>query len=239
MNLLKIKEFLKNKLQFKHIAYAAIFLLIAGLSFQSYRLSIKLNELSKADVAIILLNEQIKHKVDSIKTLNNQKLFMKDRVDSLNVIIGNLEKQKTNLSNKLDSALNVIDTIPPDDNYKYLQEVAYPYQGELKYPFNGIQVTEIRKDFTRVDGLQKINLNLETTVIKLKTQSLTKDSIITNQDLQIDLYKDINSSCQDLVAIKTDQIKDLNKDIKKQKRITYFLQTISMAEAIYILISLL
>jgi len=226
-------------LQFKHIAYAAIFLLIAGLSFQSYRLSIKLNELSKADVAIILLNEQIKHKVDSIKTLNNQKLFMKDRVDSLNVIIGNLEKQKTNLSNKLDSALNVIDTIPPDDNYKYLQEVAYPYQGELKYPFNGIQVTEIRKDFTRVDGLQKINLNLETTVIKLKTQSLTKDSIITNQDLQIDLYKDINSSCQDLVAIKTDQIKDLNKDIKKQKRITYFLQTISMAEAIYILISLL
>jgi len=44
------------KISIKQIAYAGIFLLIAGLVFQSYRLSVKSNKLDSANSALVVLD---------------------------------------------------------------------------------------------------------------------------------------------------------------------------------------
>jgi len=231
-----------KKIQLKHIGYGLVILLIAGFSLQSYRLSVKRSELENSNVATSLLTEKINHKTDSIKLLSSQKIAMTYKSDSLSNVIRLLKKQKMELDKKLTDALTAIDLIPPDRNYIFLQDIAYPtllYDGKLEYPFNGKQVTEIRKDFTRVDGLEKLNIDLENIIIQSEVQYSVQEGIISNQESQIGLYKDINTSCQTLVGMKDIEIKTLNKDIKKQKRMKYLLQSISIGEALAIIIILL
>jgi hypothetical protein len=227
------------KLQVKHIAYGAIFLLVSGLTFQSYRLSVKNTKLEQLDTTTLLLKEEIKHKSDSIDLLEARAIVLQSKSDSLNKVVNTLQKDKDRLYTKLDSALSAIDSIPAEDNYVFLRDSAYNYPGELEFPFNSKQVTEIRKDFTENGLLKKINVNLATTIDVLQKQNEIKDNLILNQNNQLDLYENMIDSYKDVVEVNEKSNAKLTKEVIKQKRVKYLFQGISVAGGIFILISIL
>jgi hypothetical protein len=227
------------KFNIKQITYSAIFILIAALTFQSYRLSVKENKLKDVSSKLTLLEYTLSNKKDSINLLEYQAKLLTAKSDSLNKEVLKLKKYNTVLNNKLDSALSSIDSIPPDSSYIFLKDSAYKYSGDLIYPFNGKQITEIHKDFVENIILNKININLDSTINLISSQIVAKDNLINNQLIQINTYKGMIKSLDDIVNINKGEINKLNKDVIKQKRVKYLLQGISVAEGIFILISIL
>lgn len=227
------------KLQIKHFAYGAIFLLIGLVVFQSYRLSIKNDKLKQLNSTTVLLEERLKHKTDSINLLETENIILESKSDSLNVIVNELKKDNIALNVKLDSALSAIDSIPSEENYSYLKNVAYNYPGNLQYPFNAKQVAEIRKDYTENGLLNKININLVNTIDVLQKQNSVKDDLILNKDVQIDLHKSIIDSYKTEIENCEKNIATLNKDAIKQKRVKYLFQGVSIVGGVFILISIL
>jgi hypothetical protein len=221
------------------IAYGVGLLLLTGLIFQSYRLSVNNNVLGNTNTQIILLKDKLSRKTDTISLLEAQR----DSVEIRNLLLAKtiirLDKENKKLDRQLDSAISAIDSIPADENYSYLQDSAYTYDGDKIYPFNGKQVTEIRKDYVANNMLRKINGNLEVTIYTLKKQVDTQDTIITNQYVQIDVYKDMIVTLKEINVINDEAIKKLNKEVVKQKRLKYILEGIGVAEAFYILISII
>jgi len=227
------------KLQIKHIAYGAIFLLIGLVVFQSYRLSIKNDKLKQLNSTTVLLEERLKYKIDSINLLETENIILESKSDSLNSIVSKLKKDNIALNTKLDSALSAIDSIPSEENYLYLKNIAYNYPGDLEYPFNAKQVTEIRKDYTENGLLNKININLTNTVDVLQKQNDVKDNLILNKDSQIELYKSSADSYKVEIENCEENITTLNKDVIKQKRVRYLFEGVSIVGGIFILISIL
>jgi len=227
------------KITFKHITYAAIFLLVAALTFQSYRLSVKSNKLKDANSELVILEYKLASKQDSINLFKSRTVVLEHKSDSLIKVIIKLQKDKKILDKKLIEALANVDLIPTDESYSFLQDSAYNYPGELKYPFNNKQVTEIHKDFIENIMLERINVNLVTTVDVFKEQIMILDSLISNQYVQLDLYDEMIGSYKGIITTVEKEKDKLNKDIIKQKRVKYIFQGISVAEALVILISLL
>lgn len=227
------------KITLRHITYVVVFILIAALSFQSYRLSSKIDKLDSANVTLALIKERLSHKQDSLDLLASQAAVLKFKADSLGVVVDELEKNNELLSGKLDSALTAIDSIPPEENYVFLQDSAYRYPGELKYPFNGKQVTEIRKTYVENVMVKKININLATTVNILRKQNETQDSLISNQYVQLDMYSGMIGSLKNIVATQEGENDKLNKDLIKQKKLKILFEGSTAVGIIFILISLL
>jgi septal ring factor EnvC (AmiA/AmiB activator) len=227
------------KFTIKHYAYAAIFVLIAVLTFQSYRLSVKQDRIDLYGKELALLNHKLTIKQDSIKWLEVEKERLAFKFDSIGEVVDKLRRENKVLSKKLKDALAAVDVIPPEETYIFLRDTAYNYEGEYKYPFNDRQVVEIRKDYVENININKINVNLNSTINMLNEQINVQDGIIVNQSSQINNYLDMVNALNETVNIKDAENNKLSKDVKKQKRVRYFLQGVTVAEAIVIIISLL
>lgn len=223
----------------KHIAYGIIFVLLAAVTFQSYKLSIKIDQLNAANSNINTINELLNHKQDSINKLSKETAVLQLKADSLGKVVLELKKDNTELSNQLDSTLSSIDNIPPEKNYRFLQDSAYRYYGKLEYPFNAKQVTEIRKTYTENIMIKKINVNLATTVNILQRQVNVQDSIIGIQYVQLDMYSGMVKTLRMTLDLKHQENLDLYKDVINQKRLKYLFEGATLVGVIYILISLI
>jgi hypothetical protein len=152
------------KITLTHIAYAAVFLLVIGLTVQSCRLSVKMQKLNQINNELVVVQNNIAHYKDSINILELDNIKRNKRIDSLNKVIYNLQKVNGSLYHQLKDALNAIDSIPPEQNYTYLQDSVYVYPGDKVFPFNAKQVTEIRKTFAEGIIIKKINVNQAITI---------------------------------------------------------------------------
>ena len=227
------------KITLRHVAYVAVFLLIGAFSYQSYRLSVKIDKLNSTNSALALAKQTLSHKQDSINLLAGQANQLKLKADSLGLLVIDLQKDKDILYNELADALAAIDSIPVEDNYIYLRDTAYKYAGALDYPFNASQVIAMRKTYTREDFLYKVNINQAVTITILRKQNSLQDSVIGNQYVQLVLYSDMIDSLKDIVSNQEADNKKLTKDIIKQKRAKYFFQGTTAVGVIVALISLL
>jgi len=219
----------------KEIGYGIVFLLVTGIAIQSYRLSIAKSKLKDSGIALALIKESLKHKQDSIDLLAIDAITLRDKNDSLTVIVNKLSQKNKNLDKKLKDALSNIDSIPPDVNYAYLQDSAYVYPGDKVYPFNGTQVTEIRKDYVENDILKKINLDYVTFTDVLRIQIGVQDSMIGNQYEQLGIYEGMVTSLTDVLSAAELDKSNLNKEMIRQKRGKFIFLGSTVAEALTIL----
>jgi len=227
------------KITLTHITYAAVFVLIGALTFQSIRLSNKISKLNSTDSALTIAKEHLVHKQDSIDLLCKQSLFLKFKADSLGLLVADLQADNDSLNNELDSALAVIDSIPPEDSYIFLQDSAYNYPGELEYPFNARQVTEIHRAYIENIMIKKINVNLATTVNILRKQNETQDSLISNQYVQLSIYSDMVNSLRGVVTTQEVANNQLNKQLNKERKLKILFEGATAVGVIFILITLL
>lgn len=231
--------YITMKITLKHITYGVVFVLIAALTFQSYRLSVKMAKLNEANSSLAIVNERLIHKQDSINLLRKQSLLLKFKADSLGLLVADLQNDNDSLNNELDSVLSAIDSIPPKDSYTFLQDSAYNYPGELEYPFNAKQVTEIHRTYVENIMVKKINVNLATTIYVLQEQNKTQDSLISNQYVQLSIYSDMINSLRGVIVTQEAENNTLNKQLSKERKLKILFQGATAVGVVFILITLL
>jgi len=227
------------KVTIRNIAYVIIFVLLGAVTFQSYLLSTKIDKLNMANDNLKAVKEQLAHKQDSINLLSKQSFTLQLKADSLGKVAIELKKYNNTLVHQLENALSHIDSIPPEENYIFLKDTAYVYPGELKFPFNAKQVTEMRKTFAENLVIKKINVNLATTINVLQKQNNIQDSIISNQYIQLNIYSGMVKTLTNNLDIKAKENTKLYKDVINQKRVKYLFEGTTFIGVVYILISLI
>jgi hypothetical protein len=227
------------KLQSKHLIYVAIVLLVAAVTFQSYRLSVKVNELRNSDASTALLKEEIKHKVDSIQTLKDQRLIFAVRAGLLYVDIDSIRHAKWVQKLQLDTLLTMVSMMPKDSAYKYYQKIHMDPGGVKEYPITYKQLIASIEDHVTVESQRKYIVTQDNLVNKQAYLIILKDDIIKNLDTQVGVYSSMSQNCMALVDIKTNENKQLDKEVKKEKRWKSLFQGVMLAQTLYILITLL
>lgn len=157
-----------------------------------------------------------------IENLDRQLTLSEGRVERLEVDYGYLEDEFKNLS---DSLL----TIPADSSYDYLVDEAYPYPGHLEYPFNAPQVKGIHLTFLENIKLDEMNLNLLTQIDEKDLQLNTKDTIVYEQAMSIELMEESRVDLDSIILNKDEIIEIQDEQIHKAKRGKTFWQIVGGA----------
>jgi len=227
------------KITIKHIAYSVIFILVMGLSFQSYRLSVKMSKLNQSNIELVNARRNALLYRDSINMITLRNKQIQRKIDSLGRVVIDLRGATSILHRKLAIALSKIDSIPPEENYTFLQDSAYAYPGDKVFKFNATQVTEIRKTYAENIILKKINVNDAITIQIMQEQSIVKDTLIHNLYGQISIYDNMIRSLDDTIDKQAKENVNLNKKLIRSKRFVYFFEGTTAVGVIFIIISLI
>lgn len=154
-------------------------------------------------------------KADSIA--NDVIKKQKHRIDSLQIIYNIHTNKISILIYERDSLRDKINNILPLETYDFLQLVAYPYPGELNYPFNELQIREIRYDYEYARNSEKLVPNLMDQLENMGIQTEERDKIIEElRKINIDHLK-IISDYKTLDNNNKLIIRNIEKDLNKQK----------------------
>jgi hypothetical protein len=174
---------------------------ITGLNVQNDILN---TDIKDRDSVLIAKDERITSLQDSLHTSQG-------RLSSLNQVYVDLEEEYQGLS---DSLL----TVPVDSSYDFLTQEAYPYQGELKYPFNEPQVKGIHLTFLEKLTLKDINGIMRDQIKELTFQTQVQDSVVVEYSESVELLKADTTDMRQIIDNKDQIIEVQEKNIKKQKR---------------------
>lgn len=146
-----------------------------------------------------------------ISRLNDSLVLSQKIYKQLEIKYGRLERKYEQIS---DSLLK----IPADSSYSFLSNVAYPFDGEKKYPFNEPQVRGIHTTYLQKENLLAMNYNLKDQITQLGKQNLIKN---TTGGLMKDNMVMMSSNRNDLEKIitnKDEEIATKDKQLKKERR---------------------
>lgn len=119
-----------------------------------------------------------------------------------------------------DSVLN----IPVDESYRFLTEIAYPYEGDKTFPFNKPQVKHIHIAYLENRSLKTMNTNLEAQVSRKEYQLAIKDTIFLNQQQQIQFMENTRKDMDNIIQSKDTIIQNKEKEVKKERHRKHFWQ---------------
>ena len=166
-----------------------------------------------------------------ITRLNSKNLELELKNDGLKVRGDALEAA-------LDTFSDLVNDIPPDESYLFLQAV-YPYKGILQYSFNEKQVKAIHVNYLEKLTLRDLNDNLQAQINNLSHQLKFSDAIQRKLLEQVEILKSEKEDYEKIVTNKSEENKILIKQVKKEKRKTvlYKLAT-GIAAGLAVLIAL-
>lgn len=132
-----------------------------------------------------------------------------------------LTKENDRLKRKLAGIPAWLLNMPADSSYKFLNEIAYPYPGEHKFPFNEPQIKNIHADYLENASLNGLVANLEDRLINCELIGANRDSLVRS-------YKESYAMVEKQKGNLNDQFKNLeektmlykdqvNKSEKKKK----------------------
>ena len=206
-----------NKLKNWIIIALLILLIVAGF-FGGKAISKYQKNINALQTANYGLNQQIKLRDIDIKY---QEGLVKERdvkVDSLMKVFKEKDKQIAGLSNQLDTALAHLSGITSDSSYKFLQTIAYPFEGDKKYLFNAPQVHGIHQDYLVARSSEITIPILSAEVSNAKLQFSVRDSIELGLKKVIDLQKANLTDCQKINQNDQTIITDTQKALTKETR---------------------
>jgi hypothetical protein len=165
-----------------------------------------------------ILNNDIKARDTILMQKEHRILGLLDSIDQSEGRFKRLERTYTHLEDEYQSLSDSLLTIPADTSYEYLQTEAYPYQGELKYPFNDPQVKGIHLTFLEKLTLADMNTILQDQVGELSFISDTKDSVTEEYQASMLMLKKDTSDMRQIIG-NMDQIIEVQGDhIRKRKK---------------------
>ena len=173
---------------------------ITGLNVRN---DILQEDIKKRDSLMVAKDLRIQALRDSISVYQK-------KVNNLQADYAVLESDKRDLANKLLK-------VPVDTSYRFLTEVAYPYPGEPKYPFNEPQVRGIHLTYLQNKSFEDLNSNLLAQVKEMDIQLSVKDTIVTEQVKKMSLMKESHIDLEKIINNKDSVITTKDKQIKKVK----------------------
>lgn len=124
-----------------------------------------------------------------------------------------LRNDNNNLKKERDADVRDIIAMPVDSSYEFLIKKAYPYKGELKFPFNEPQVKFIHLTYLERLNLQKQNGNLISQISNYESQLLYKDTIYEEEmgnrilaESNVADYKTMVANKDEEIALKDDEL---------------------------------
>ena len=180
------------------------------------------NDIKKRDTMIMIKELRIAALEDSLKDSEKSYQLLKSQYRHL----------QGDYSDLADSLLK----IPTDSSYDFLQHTAYPYPGELEYPFNEPQVKSIHLTFLEKISLEGMNANLVQQVAGCENQLALKDDIAEEVEGEMMLMKENRSSLEEIVDNKDEIIKFQDKQIDKSGKRKGFWKVTSGVLGVIVLI---
>jgi len=194
---------------------------IKGLQDDNLILGISNSKLQKAVEMLEQERSQAWSKVDSLHLVSHDL-----RIDLENTYI-KLQK----LRDSLNTTVVVIDELPDDKSYEYLQ-IRYEDSEEKEFGFSGEQVNEMHRDIVVGDILEGINLELVEANSILEEQVMTKEKIENGLLDVIESYKSENN----ILYKANSELQKNNIRIRTQRNI---ITVVSIAEAVGIALLIL
>lgn len=218
----KTLDWVKNNIdQIKTIIIAiAIFLIISGGFFggcKQKQVSKLLEKIVKLNINTDNLKNKIKKDKITIVDLENQKTTLKQKVKELEKIKDVLQGQEDSLNAILATIPPIIDKIPPDSSYRFLQAI-YPFKSEIKpYKFNVEQVQAMHKDKLESYVLFDINKVLQERIINCWDEVIVLKDVNKISENQLKICQGINIKSEKIIDNKNEELKIKDKQLNKVK----------------------
>lgn len=187
------------------------------------------------------LNEQLRLQVEGRdKLIENRLQYIQTIEDSLIVVKGelsNLKDQYKQLEGDYEDLQDEVNNIPPEESYAFLRNVAYPFSGELKYPFNELQVQGMHLTYIQKNQQDYMIGNLKSQVDVCQKEVGLHE--MTNKELKgvISDMEDTRADLEQIIDNKDEEIKIHNREVRRQKRrkVLYQITTVIAVGAAVIL----
>jgi hypothetical protein len=169
----------------------------------------------------VIADLQLKNKSleEEIKVYNHIIITSRGKLkasrDSVAILKANFEKLQVGYSHlkfAYEDLKKAIKETPPDESYKFLMVTAYPYPGNLEYPFNALQVNAMHLTYMERNIFKEMNLNLEGQVDNCQKrvenyegQVDLLEGMIAQQDHKYSACREIISNKDKEIAIREDQ----------------------------------
>lgn len=170
------------------------------------------------DIRNDILMEDVKER-DSL--LIASELRVQELADSLSESLEReevLEADYSYLEGEYESLSDSLLRIPADTSYKFLVDEAYPYPGEMKYPFNEPQVKGIHLTFLEKIKLDKMNHNLLDQILEKNNQLVLKSAVVEEKTMSMALMAESRQDLDSIIINKDEVIELQDEQIHKAKR---------------------
>ena len=195
---------------------AAIF--IGAYSIFSTRSQLKLvqSELAAANLRYGIVEKE-KARLDSLATFYIKSIGIRDTALAIKQReIDSKSKEIYLLRHKLADALIDVSKLRADSSYAYINR-RIPATSELKYPFDSTQVKQIHYTFVERDGLQGMNIAMDSLIANLTHISYSKDSQMNELRSLNEVYLSQNEICKSENDSYKGEVKALTKENKHQR----------------------
>lgn len=175
--------------------------IVANLKLQN---EILLTQIASRDTAVIYKERVIQKLTDSIEIEKRKK--------------EKLQKENKILNKALSEIADELIKITADSSYRFLTEIAYPLEGEKKYPFNELQVKEIHHTYVEKVWLHHINANLIGQNWSMELQINMQDKRYEEARNAINLYIESKNDADKVIENQEQIIQIQDKRIAKEYR---------------------
>lgn len=169
-----------------------------------------------------ILRDSIDYREKQIKNLRDS---IDRAADTLIVLVHENKKLKSKISvlekEKRDVRANA-EKMSSDSSYAFLNNEAYPFDGEKKYLFNEPQIKEIHLTYLDNIACQGILKETNSLVDNLNDQLSLKDSQIEQLESSLILHSENIMAYSRIVDNKDEEVTLYQKELKEEKKKTLF-----------------
>lgn len=175
-------------------------------------------KLTGLNISNDLLQKDIQHQDSILKAKNDSIKKLKTEITASKKQSNKLERENIKIKREYNNLAEELLRIPADSSYKFLDSIAYPFQGIKEYPFNSQQVKGMHKTYLENESLIALNDNLQDQKNELVHQIQLQDELSLETSSAMKVMEKTREDLEQVVENKDEEIEIKNKEIKKQKR---------------------
>jgi hypothetical protein len=209
---------------FKRFKVIGYFIVIGFLIFyfiengferkEALRVAEKITGLNLEKDILISQKTNVSRQRDSVL---NENYFLKEERDSIKKREGYYNKLAQKYKRERNEARDALENLSPNENYRFLQDEAYPYLGLLEFGFNARQVKEMHKTFVENEFCEK-ELEIKEFQLENCKENLVVSSKIENNSDEAMEMAETEIAVGDSIMKIDDKIIDISMDQWKKNR---------------------
>lgn len=161
----------------------------------------------------------------TVSAQNKEILLLQQKYDSIQALeaqtaqdLAALKKHYAILASQRDDLASQLLKTPADSSYRFLNETAYNYPGDKRFPFNEPQVKAIHLTFLEKFSLQQMNTNLQGQIGNYEMQLSLKDNMLATRSQQMELAKSNIQSQESIIENKDEIISVQERELRRRNR---------------------